>query len=175
MHEAGLSGLPLLLLPVLAGGAAVVRDRRPSAPLPLLVLAAASAVAAVVHLWVAPEHFEESALYGAFFVSTAVAGIAYAVWAVARPTSPLLLVGAAVNAAIVALWLVTRLVEVPLGPGTGETEPFGALDMLASGAELVAFAMCVVLLRSRTTIGYLSRLPSQRSAGGISWVHVSKL
>jgi hypothetical protein len=91
VHEAGLSGLPLLLLPALAGGAAVVRDRRPAAPPLLVLLAAATVVAAVVHVWVAPEHFAESALYGTFFVATAVAGIGYAALVLARPTRGVLL------------------------------------------------------------------------------------
>ena len=175
MHDAGIAGLPQLLVPVLLGGAAVVRGRYPAAPRPLVGLAAASAIAAVVHVWVAPEHFAESALYGTFFVATAIAGFLYAAWVLVRPSRALLLTGAVGNAAIVALWLVTRLVAVPLGPGAGETEPFGALDVLASGAEMVAFLLCVMLLRQRLTTGQRNRVPSHRSAGGISWVHVSKL
>ena len=175
MHEAGFAGLPQLLIPVLAGGAAVVRDRHPAAPRSLLALAAASVIAAVVHVWVAPEHFAESALYGTFFVATAVAGLGYAALVLARPSRGLLLAGAAGNAAVVGLWLVTRLVAVPLGPGAGETEPFGGLDVLASAAEITAFAICAVLLVPRLAAGQLNRVPSQRRAGGISWVHVSKL
>ena len=175
VHEAGLTGLPMLLLPVLAGGAAVVRDRRPDAQPWLLVLAASSVVAAVVHLWVAPEHFGESALYGAFFLATAVAGFGYAAWILARPTRRLLLAGTAANTAIVGLWLVTRLVAVPLGPGAGETEPFGALDVLASGAELVALVVCLVALLARLDVGQASRSDSHRRAVGISRFQVSKL
>ena len=175
MHEAGLSGLPLLLVPVLAGGAAVLRDRRPDASPVLVLLAAASLIAAVVHVWVAPEHFAESALYGAFFVATAVAGAVFAAWVIVRPTRALLLAGVVGNAAIVVLWLVTRLVAVPLGPGAGETEPFGALDVLASGAELVALGACVAALVGRRHFGQARWSDNHRSPVGISRFQVSKL
>ena len=180
MHDAGLTGLPLLLLPVLAGGAALVRERRPTAPRLLVVLAEASAVAAVVHVWVAPEHFAESALYGTFFVATGVAGIGFAMLVLARPSRGVLLAGAAGNAALVGLWLVTRLIAVPLGRGAGETEPFGALDVLASSAELIAVVAAALALGRAAAAGLPARRqgrrwPSHVNAGGISWVHVSKL
>jgi hypothetical protein len=151
VREAGLSSLPMLLVPLLAAGAALVRERRTrTAPL-VVVVAAASVVAAAVHALVAPEHFAESPLYGWFFVVTAVAGLGYAAWVVLRPSRWLLLSGAAANAAIVGLWLFTRLVAVPLGPGAGETEAFGALDVIASVAELVSLAAAsLALIRPST-------------------------
>lgn len=123
----------------LAAGAAKLRAAT-------FAVSAASLVAAVVHALVAPEHFAESPLYGWFFVTTAVAGAGYAVAVVVRPSRRLLLSGAAANAAIVGLWLITRLVAVPLGPGAGETEPFGAADLIASAAELVAVAAAALAL-----------------------------
>lgn len=180
MHDAGLSLLPSLLLPLLAAGAALLRERRTrTAPL-VVVAAAASVVAAVVHAIVVPEHFGESPLYGWFFVLTAVAGFGYAFWLGLRPSRSLLLAGAAANAAIVALWIFTRVVEVPLGPGAGQTEPVGMLDVIASVAELTALAAVVVAVW-RGGAAWAPRLrqarwlPSQRSAGGISRVQVSKL
>lgn len=167
MHEAGLTGLPLLMLPVLAGGAALVRQHRPAAPRLLVLIAAASVVAAVVHVWVAPEHFDESALYGTFFVATAVAGIGYAALVLARPTRGVLLAGVLGNAAIVALWLVTRLIAVPLGPGAGETEPFGALDLLASGAEMVAFGAALLAMFAGTTRAAAEVAPRSRPAEAV--------
>jgi hypothetical protein len=172
MHEAGVSSLPVLLVPVLAAGAALVRERRTPTPPTILLLAAASVVAAAVHAIVSPEHFAESALYGWFFVATAVAGFGYAAWIVLRPSRWLLLAGIAGNAAIVGLWLFTRLVAVPLGPGAGETEPFGVLDVIASTAELVALAAAAVAMRrgdaTSGSAGYGRWAPSHLSAGGIS-------
>jgi hypothetical protein len=111
------------------------------------VLAAATLVAAVVHAIVAPEHFGESALYGTFFLATTVAGLAYAVVVLAKPVWPVLIAGVVANIAIVALWLFTRLIEVPVGPGAGEKEAFGVLDVVASSAELMCVVAAISLLR----------------------------
>jgi hypothetical protein len=117
------------------------------------VVAVASTVAAVVHVLVAPEHFAESRLYGWFFVATAAAGFGYAVWVLVRPSRWLLRTGVVANAAIVSLWLFTRLVAVPVGPGAGETEPFGALDVLASSAEVVVVLAALLALARWVSAG----------------------
>jgi hypothetical protein len=149
-------GLPLLLLPMIAAAVALTRETRPSRVRTprvawLWALSAASVVAAVVHAVVAPEHFGESALYGAFFLATTVFGLGYAVAVLAKPSRSLLLAGAAANLSIVVLWLFTRLVEVPIGPGAGEKEAFGVLDMVASSAELLCVVAAVSLLRGVTS------------------------
>jgi hypothetical protein len=114
----------------------------------LPVLALASVVAAVVHAMVIREHFGESALYGSFFLGTTVGGLGYAAVVLLRPIKRVLLVGLVANASIVALWLFTRLVEVPVGPGMGEREAFGVLDVIASGAEVLCVVAAVSLLRA---------------------------
>ena len=113
----------------------------------LLLLVLGTLVAAVVHAWVAPEHFRESPLYGGFFLATTAAGVGYAVWVLSRPARWLYAAAVAANVAIVALWLTTRLIEVPVGPGAGETEPFGRLDIIASTAEVLCVVTAIALLR----------------------------
>lgn len=117
----------------------------------LRALALASVVAAVVHAMVIREHFGESALYGSFFLGAAIAGLAYAVVVLLRATRPVLLVGLVANASIVALWLFTRLVEVPVGPGMGERETFGGLDVIAGGAEAFCVVAAIRLLRATSS------------------------
>jgi hypothetical protein len=114
--------------------------------LPLVVVTCAGAAA--VHFAVMPEHFEESALYGTFFLVTALVQLAYAGLLMFRPSRPLLLAGAIGNAAIVLLWLYTRTVAIPLGPGAGTTEDFGGLDVLSSAFEFLTFLGAIVLLRT---------------------------
>jgi len=120
------------------------------ASIALRVAAVASVGAAVVHLRVLPEHAEESAWYGAFFAAAALAQIGGAALllrtAVTRRFVALLVMG---NAAVVGLWLFTRLVGVPLGPDAGSTESFGALDVIASMFEGVVVAACAGALRPR--------------------------
>ena len=59
----------------------------------LYAAAALSLVAALVHLWVTPEHLEEWWGYGAFFVVLAVAQGLCALVLLRRPSRPLLLLG----------------------------------------------------------------------------------
>lgn len=117
----------------------------------LFALSLASVVAAVVHAMVIREHFGESALYGSFFLGAAVAGLGYAVVVLLRATRPVLLVGLVANASIIVLWLFTRLVEVPVGPGMGEREAFGGLDVIAGGAEALCVVAAICLLRATSS------------------------
>jgi hypothetical protein len=99
--------------------------------------AALSLLAAAIHLWVAPEHFEEWWGYGAFFVALAVAQGLYALGLLRWPTRSILLLGAAGNLAVAILWLVTRTTGVPLlGPHAGEVEGVGVLDLACTLGEV---------------------------------------
>lgn len=136
------------------------RPRRPAAPAPrvatversrwIWLAVAGSLIAAAVHLVVIPEHFEESYWYGGFFVVTATAQVGYAALLAVRPRRVLLQMGVAGSGAVILLWMYTRMIAVPLGPGRGETESVGGLDVLASSAELLVVVGClIVLLRVR--------------------------
>jgi hypothetical protein len=113
----------------------------------LVVLAvAATVVAGLVHIAVMPEHFEESPLYGSFFVVLAVGQAAYTWCLLVNPSRPVLSAGVLGNAAVVTLWLVTRTVGLPFGPFAGQVEPVGVLDLVAVTAELTLIGAAAVLL-----------------------------
>lgn len=148
-----LHALPLLV-PVVAFAAVLLPDlvrngwrslhRRPSG---LVVLAAAATVVAgIVHLVVMPEHFEESVLYGSFFLVLAAGQATYAWCLLVSPSRPVLAAGVLGNSAVVALWLVTRTVGLPFGPFAGEVEAVGPLDLLAVTAELTMIVAAALLL-----------------------------
>ena len=115
----------------------------------LYAAAVLSLLAAGIHLWAMPEHFEEWWGYGAFFLVSAVAQGTYAAALLRRPSRPLLLLGVGGNFSIVALYLLTRTVGIPLfGPHAGEVEGIGAVDLSATAAELaLVAALGAVLLR----------------------------
>lgn len=122
----------------------------------LRVAAAASVGAAVVHLRVLPDHAAESAWYGAFFATTALAQLGGAALLIRTAVSRrFVALCAAGNAAVVGLWLFTRLGSVPLGPAAGSAESFGALDVLASTLEGVVFGACLRALWPARTGGDL--------------------
>jgi hypothetical protein len=75
----------------------------------------------------------------------------YAGVVVLRPTRPLLQAGLIANAGVVALWVYTRTLGIPFGPGGGEVEALGAADLLASGFEVMAIVVAVVALRRHST------------------------
>ena len=102
------------------------------------VLATGLTCAAVVHLFVMPDHFAQSALYGAFFLVAATLQLAGAAAVLARPSRATINAVVAATALIVAGWLYTRVVGVPIGPDHGATEPVGVLDLVATASELLA-------------------------------------
>jgi hypothetical protein len=119
----------------------------------LYVAAALSLLAALIHLWVTPEHFEEWWGYGAFFLVAALAQALYAPLVLTWPTRVALILGIGGNLAIVVLYLLTRTVGIPLfGPGAGEVEGAGLIDLCATASEVgIAAALGAALLRETTT------------------------
>ena len=112
--------------------------------------AALSLAAALVHLWVAPEHLGQWWGYGAFFIAAALCqglgGVLILRWP-ERQALPL--VGIWGNLALVALYVVTRTRGVPYGPHVLHTEDPELLGMSATAAELVLVMLLVGLLRGR--------------------------
>jgi hypothetical protein len=87
----------------------------------LFSVAALSLIAGLIHLWVMPEHFEEWWGYATFFLVAAAAQVTYVPLLLRWPTGIVLLLGIAGNSAIVRLYLLTRVVGIPLfGPEAGD-------------------------------------------------------
>ncbi len=123
-------------------------------PGPALYAAAAlSLAAALIHLWVTPEHFEEWWGYGVFFLVSALAQVLYVPLLLRWPNRMVLLLGVGGNLAIVLLYLLTRTAGVPLfGPEAGEVEGVGFIDVCATTSELgIVAALGALLLRGLST------------------------
>jgi hypothetical protein len=120
------------------GAGLPTRRRRPASPTPaVLMLATASAGCAVIHVAVCPEHFREATIYGVFFAVAAAAQAAWAVLILLCPSRRLLAAAAAGNAAIVALWVLTRTVGLPVGSEPWRPEAVGGADAGATQLEIV--------------------------------------
>ncbi len=111
-----------------------------------LLLMACSVGAAVVHADVIASHFQESALYGWFFVLSALTQLAWGLLILRRADRALLMGGAIGNGLIVALWLVTRTSGLPTGPEPWRAESVGGLDVLATVLELALVVGSVAVL-----------------------------
>jgi hypothetical protein len=115
----------------------------------LYPIAGFSLVAALIHLWVIPEHFEEWWGYGLFFLIATIAQALYAVILLRWPSQKLVIAGIVGNSAIILLYLVTRTIGIPFfGPEAGEIEEVSLLDVGATVVEaLLVVALGVLLLR----------------------------
>jgi hypothetical protein len=127
----------------------------PSNVVLLYAAAAFSLIAALIHLWVTPEHFEEWWGYGTFFMICALAQGLFALGLLRWPSRLLLLLGVGGNLAIVILWLVTRTAGIPLlGPHAGEVEGVGVLDLACTLAEVgIVTGLGVLAMRGLSTEG----------------------
>ncbi|MBV9292668.1 MAG: hypothetical protein JO222_09480 [Frankiales bacterium] len=152
-------GIPVFMLIVGLAWDAVRKHRRKrdvrrfERPLALRVLLAAAVGAAAVHIAVVPEHAREWVGYAIFFVAAA-AGQLVGAAALAVGRSRLLCAWfAAGNLGVIGLWAVTRVIGVPVGPGAGQVEPVGVLDVVATGCELL------VVLAAAACLWQRSRMP----------------
>jgi hypothetical protein len=93
-----------------------------------------------------PEHFEQSWMYGTFFLCAATCQVAFAGLLLARPTRRILLAGMVGSFAIVLLWFVSRFVGVPIGPDNGGTEAIGVLDTFSTVAEAITASCCIIAM-----------------------------
>lgn len=118
--------------------------------------------AALIHFAVLWEHLEEYWPKGAFFAILASLQLAWAGLVLSRPSRPLILAGVVGNTAVVAVWLLSRTVGLPLGPDAGVPEPVGLADALATLFELLLVAGGAILVRGR--VGRLPLPPLARRA-----------
>jgi len=130
---------------------------------------ALSAAAGLIHLCVAPEHFDEAWLVGTFFVLAGAGQLAFAVVLAKGLGTWGLLVGVAANAGLVCLYVLSRTITLPFLPAHDEghvehlpvagasgngvpvfpqstIEPVGILDITCLLAELALIVMLVGLL-----------------------------
>jgi hypothetical protein len=119
----------------------------------------ASAAAAGAHAAVGPAHFAQGVLFGLFFLGTAVVQAGWAARVLTRPTRRLLLVGAAVNLALLGLLVTTRLVGLPFGL-MPQPHPVGAWDVACALWEVTVVAACIRTARAG---------PPAEAAGWFDW------
>jgi len=116
-------------------------------------------VAGGAHGLVTQEHFQEWWGYGVFFLATSICLIGFGLALITDAIDPRYMpgdvnrvrrllygLGAIGIVGILVLYVITRTVGVPLGPGSGSVEEVGAVDLVSKASELLAVAGLVVLL-----------------------------
>jgi hypothetical protein len=115
-------------------------------------------VSGSAHGLVTQDHFQEWWGYGVFFLVTSICLIGFGLALITDAIDPrympgevnrirraMYAVGALGNVSILGLYLLTRTVGIPLGPGSGSVESVGVIDVVAKAAELLAVAGLVLL------------------------------
>jgi hypothetical protein len=120
------------------------------------VVAWLSLSAGAIHAVATVDHFSHWWLYGVFFLALTYGQVLWGINLLRHPPSDRALrIGAAANLAIVAVWLFTRTISVPLGPQAGSPEPVGVMDVatVLDQLALVAYAALIVWPATRTMRG----------------------
>jgi hypothetical protein len=135
----------------------------------LLFLAAGLVGSAAIHAAVVPQHLTEWAAAGVFFIVLVAAELAVAALLFARPQPRVLFAAATVSLGPLALWLYSRTVGMPFGPGVGSREQIGLPDGAACVLEVITLITAVVLLRGG---GWLRRPAVSAHARSLALVAV---
>jgi hypothetical protein len=107
------------------------------------------ALSAALHIGLAPAHFEEAFVQGAFFCAAGVIAAIVAAGILTWPSRLVYLAGVGISLALVVLWAVFQLVPPP---GSETAEAIDLVGLFTKVTELVAAIGCTVLwFRSRRT------------------------
>lgn len=137
----------------------------------IVTLAGLSLGAAAIHVVAAPPHYVELGDLGAGFLVAAMLQAAWARAILRGASSRTVIAGFAINAAILAVWVVSRTIGLPIGPMAGLAEPVGFPDGAAAifeGLLLAGLAILVVASRCQTTV----RSPAARTLVAVTVVPV---
>jgi hypothetical protein len=115
-----------------------------------VVLAVLSAGTGAIHLAMVPSHWGESVAEGMGFAVTGWLQLVLAAVLLTRPSRALLWLGAALNGAAIAAWVVSRTAGLPFGAHAGHSESAGFVDITCVAFEAVLVVACIALaLRPR--------------------------
>jgi hypothetical protein len=104
----------------------------------LLLVAAVAGVGGLIHLGAAVDHFGEFPPYTVVFVLLAAVQMTWAAMILRRPSRPVLLFGVVFNLGVIALWIASRTIGVPIAPRPWVPEAVGVPDLVETLGELVA-------------------------------------
>ncbi|MEY2516113.1 MAG: hypothetical protein QOJ89_3471 [bacterium] len=112
------------------------------------IVAGLSIAAGLIHAVAMVDHFGHWWAYGAFFM---VLTYGQVLWGVAllrgHAGDRALIAGALANAAIIAVWVLSRTVGIAVGPDAGSPEPLGTMDIATALVELGLIAYAVAIVR----------------------------
>jgi hypothetical protein len=131
-------------------------------------LAIASLGAAAVHVAAAIADAEEGGLTVAFFVTVAVAQAAWGLVALAGASRAWLALGAIGNLAVLAVWIASRTVGLPIGEASEAALPVAFPDTVASALEaFIAIGAGVLAFRAGRVRRPAAQVPAFTAVAGL--------
>jgi hypothetical protein len=103
--------------------------------------------AAIIHFAVVPEHLVTYVPYGVFLFLVGLAQLGLVAGLLLRPSSGLLLAAGAGTLLVIAIWIASRTVGIPVGPDSELAEPIGLPDLFTSLMEYVAVVLMLLAER----------------------------
>lgn len=113
------------------------------------IAAIALALAGLLHLVIAPTHWEHAPAHGLFFVISGLAEIAWAIAFIRRPGLKLSIAGLVMAVGLVVLWAISRIWPAPFGHGPEEIDPYGLICKLTEAVGVLTLAL--ILFQSYLT------------------------
>ncbi len=141
----------------------------------MLLIIGLSWSAGLIHVQAAITHLDEYVPHSVFFALLAAAQLAWGVAVCRRGARGFLAAGAALNLAVIVLWVFSRTTGLPFGPEAGGPEAVGGLDSLASADELALVILVLEQLRDRPPAGRNRVLDRLSQAAAVSLVLLSAL
>jgi hypothetical protein len=130
---------------------------------------------ALIHALAALAALATSSLATAVLAAVALAELAAGVIVYRRPSRAVLGAVAGAGVVLLAVWVLSRTVGLPVGAAPGRRQPVGPLDALAMLDELAFIAVVALRLWAPAGVGALSLLRRVPSAAGILLVIASSL
>jgi hypothetical protein len=107
---------------------------------------------------------------GVFFTTLSLAQFGWGVWVYARPSPPVLYLGAGMSLAVVPVWIASRTSGLPLGPDAWHPEAAGGPNLAATMGEiliaLLGLALAAPSSRRRSRIAAWLRAPVMVAMAG---------
>ena len=105
--------------------------------------------AGIIHVQATAWHVHEYAPFAALFVLLAASQFAWGIAVYRRPEPRFLRAGIALSLGVVAIWVASRTVGLPVGPERWSPEPVSAADAICTADEAVLALLAWLQLRPR--------------------------
>ena len=118
----------------------------------LLLTAALSTAAGLIHLMASVEHFDRHRVLGVLFAALAAFQCGWAGRVFNRPTPRALAIGVSVSLLVIFAWACSRTVGLPIDAGSWRPEAAGAMDVAATADEVAIAFLALAALGDETSL-----------------------